>query len=150
MFSLKRSETYVIAFLLLVVAAHSAVRAYVHARLPDVVVVRATPSPLLSNPTSQSVSDLSPDKMDIGAGDSAEEGGDAPARADDRIELNSASFNDLTSLPGIGPTIAQRILDYREQIGGFRDVSQLLDVPGIGQKRFERLLPFITLGGLDD
>lgn len=44
----------------------------------------------------------------------------------------------------MGPVIAQRIIDYREQNNGFYDVQELMDVSGIGEKTFAKLEPYIT------
>ena len=49
-----------------------------------------------------------------------------------RLDLNRASFEELMALPGIGPVLAQRILDYREAHGAFQDTIDLLDIDGIG------------------
>ena len=51
-----------------------------------------------------------------------------------RINLNAATLEDLTTLPGIGPKTAQAILDMRAQLGSFRYIEELLHVRGIGQK----------------
>lgn len=51
-----------------------------------------------------------------------------------RINLNAATMEDLTTLPGIGPKTAQAILDMRAQLGSFRYIEELLHVRGIGQK----------------
>lgn len=61
------------------------------------------------------------------------------------IDLNSATLADLMSLPGIGETKAQAILDYRAEHGAFRSPTDLLKVPGIGQSTFEGLKDQITL-----
>jgi competence protein ComEA len=61
------------------------------------------------------------------------------------LDLNQASLDDLQELPGIGPGRAQDILTYREQLGGFKKIEDLLDVPGIGETTFERLKPLVTL-----
>ena len=55
------------------------------------------------------------------------------------LDLNTASLEQLDALPGIGPTTAQKILDYRQAHGSFHSVSELDAVPGIGQGRLEAL-----------
>lgn len=54
-----------------------------------------------------------------------------------RLDLNTATAGELETLPGIGPSIARRILDLREREGPFRDVEQLRRIPGIGPARFD-------------
>lgn len=63
------------------------------------------------------------------------------------VNINTASLSELTTLPGIGPVIGQRILDYRQAHGPFEQFADLLQVSGIGENRLEALLPLITLGG---
>lgn len=68
-------------------------------------------------------------------GEQAAEGPGASAvGADGRIDLNAATQAELETLPRIGPALAQRILDWREENGRFRAVEDLLAVPGIGEK----------------
>ena len=55
------------------------------------------------------------------------------------VSLGSASAEQLDSIDGIGPTLAQRIVEYRRQHGGFHSVDELRQVEGIGEKRFETL-----------
>lgn len=63
------------------------------------------------------------------------------------LDLNQASKEDLEALPGIGPVIAERILDYRQNHGPFKKIEDLDQVPGIGPKKLEQIKPYITLGG---
>jgi comEA protein len=63
------------------------------------------------------------------------------------VNINTASLDELQTLTGIGPVLAQRIIDYREENGPFETVSQLTMVSGIGMTRLEELLDYITVGG---
>jgi competence protein ComEA len=67
-------------------------------------------------------------------------GAPSPAgSAGDPLDLNTASVDQLDQLPGVGPVLAQRIVDYRSQHGAFRSVEQLQEVSGIGAQRFADL-----------
>lgn len=61
------------------------------------------------------------------------------------ISLNSATSEQLETLPGVGPALAGRILDHRKQIGSFQSIEQLQEVSGIGPKMFAKLSPLLTL-----
>ena len=61
------------------------------------------------------------------------------------VNLNTATLEQLDTLDGVGPGIAQRILDYRRQHGGFARVEELGEVPGIGAKRLATLTPLVTV-----
>ena len=68
-------------------------------------------------------------------------GGPGPAGAQPTgpVSLNSATVEQLDTLPGVGPVLAQHIVDYRTQHGGFRSVDELREVNGIGDRRFADL-----------
>ena len=63
-----------------------------------------------------------------------------------RIDLNRATAADLELLPGVGPTLARRIVDHRSARGPFGRAEDLLQVQGIGQRTLERLAPLIAFG----
>jgi competence protein ComEA len=71
--------------------------------------------------------------------------GASPSGPPGRVNLNTATAGDLDGLPGIGPVLAQRIVDYREQQGPFTSVDQLDDVPGIGPAIFAELTKRVTV-----
>lgn len=59
------------------------------------------------------------------------------------ISLNTATVEQLDTLPGVGPVLAQHIVDYRAQHGGFRSIDELREVNGIGDRRFADLQPLV-------
>ncbi|MER7545835.1 helix-hairpin-helix domain-containing protein [Actinomadura sp.] len=61
------------------------------------------------------------------------------------LDLNTATPDQLDDLPGVGPVLAQRIVAYRTQHGGFRSVEQLQEVSGIGAHRFADLKPMVRV-----
>lgn len=62
------------------------------------------------------------------------------------VDINRASAEELDGLPGIGPVLARRIVEFRERHGPFALVEDLLEVPGIGPRILERLRPLVTVG----
>ena len=75
---------------------------------------------------------------------------DQPSAAPNRshkglLDLNRATEEDFDALPGIGPRLAERILEYRKSAGAFHSLDELRAVKGIGKKTFERIRPLITV-----
>ena len=64
---------------------------------------------------------------------------------DTRINLNTATLEELDSINGIGPVTARKILGYRARAGGFSSVDQLLEVSGIGAKTLEKIRAKVTV-----
>jgi len=61
------------------------------------------------------------------------------------INLNTATAEQLEAIPGIGPVLAQRIIEYRQTRGRFQSVDELLEVRGIGPKRLESMRPYVVV-----
>jgi len=61
------------------------------------------------------------------------------------VNINTADAAELQRLPRVGPAMAERILTYRQQIGGFTSIEQLLDVKGVGEKTLAKWQPFVTV-----
>ncbi len=68
--------------------------------------------------------------------------GTVPAR---KVNLNTASKQELMTLPGIGEAMAERIMMYREERGTIRSVAELKKIKGIGEKKFEKLKPLVEV-----
>ena len=62
----------------------------------------------------------------------------------EKVNINTADAEELTTLPGIGEVLAQRIVDYRRENGAFREPEELLNVSGIGEKTLEAIRECIT------
>ena len=67
----------------------------------------------------------------------------APSKA--AINLNTATVDQLETLPGIGRKVAERILEYRTKAGSFKRIEELMNVKGIGEKSFLKLKPLIAV-----
>jgi competence protein ComEA len=64
-----------------------------------------------------------------------------------KINVNSATVEQFESLPGVGPKLAARIVEYRQKAGGsFKTTQELINVKGIGEKNFARIESYLTLG----
>lgn len=61
------------------------------------------------------------------------------------IDINSASASSLTRIPGIGEVFAERIIEYRNSLGGFASLEQLYEIKGITVNKFSKILPYLVL-----
>ena len=71
--------------------------------------------------------------------------GAAAATAAAPVNLNTATAEQLATIPGVGPKMAERIIDYRQKNGGFKKVEDLMNVSGVGEKSFLKMKPLITV-----
>jgi len=69
----------------------------------------------------------------------------APRGGDGRININTASKNELMDLPGIGPSLADNIVQHRNSNGAFNTIEDIMNVSGIAQGRFDRIRDRITV-----
>lgn len=88
-------------------------------------------------------------KIMIGAkGDSKESGGETESSSyaeEEKININTADSVELQSIPGIGPSKAERIIEYRESEGRFKTIDDIKNISGIGNKTFESIKEYITV-----
>ena len=145
MFYLSRVERWAFVLLLALLLAGAGVFTYQRGRR----AARAGPEqPLFVEATAAPAVEATPTASIPQSGSATQPTGDA-TQQDRLLSLNSATSEQLQALPGIGPVYAQRIIDYREQLQrdegrGFRSVDELLNIPGIGPKRFSDLQDRVT------
>jgi len=63
-----------------------------------------------------------------------------------KVNLNTASIEQLTTLPGVGPKLAARIVEYRQKSGTFRSTQELMNVKGVGEKNFVKIEAWLSVG----
>jgi len=74
----------------------------------------------------------------------------APAASKATINLNTATLDQLETLPGIGRKTAERILEQRQKSGGFKKIEELMNVKGIGEKSFLKIKPMVFVAPKSD
>jgi len=105
-------------------------------RKPDMLSASNGNDPIIPEPAENAVSDEEVvAEPPVPSADSS----------DHLIDLNRATQSELETLPGIGPSKAKAIMEYREKINGFRHIDQLTDVKGIGPKVFEKISGLVRI-----
>jgi competence protein ComEA len=59
--------------------------------------------------------------------------------SNEKVNINTATIEQLQTLPGVGPALAQRVLDYRAKVGKFNKIEEILNVKGFGEKMFQKI-----------
>lgn len=119
-------------------AAPLADGAHIHVPLRPRLIRSPVESSGAAKVRSSTVTVLSSPKAISGKGVSA-------AKSTSKVDINSATSEELQCLPGVGPKTAAAIISYREKIGRFRSVEELLKVKGIGPKKLETVRSLVTV-----
>jgi competence protein ComEA len=61
------------------------------------------------------------------------------AASTEKVNLNTATLEQLQTLPGIGPAMAKRVIEYRSKVGKFNKIEEIINVKGIGEKKFQKI-----------
>ena len=123
---------------------------FIGRNVTDEYVMLKHPQSSTSTTTAASATESNTVAADIGpATQGAAESATAATQPKEKgkYNLNTATAEQLQDLPGIGEVIAKRIVSYREANGDFTSIEDICLVEGIGEKRFEQIKDFITVGG---
>ncbi len=115
--------------------------------VPTIPAEPSAPQPASAPPPSLPVAAAGPPPAPSAATRPTQpaDSGSPPSRQVVLVNLNTATQQDMERLPGIGPVIAQRILRYRAQYGGFRRIEELMLIQGIGRNKMEQIRPYVVL-----
>jgi competence ComEA-like helix-hairpin-helix protein len=112
-----------------------------------VLIVRGRPEPSMGKPLDFTIKipERAENVLDnrIGSGGSVKPGG--VEKAVGKININTAAPKELKKLPGIGPVLADRIVEYREKVGPFSDKKDIIKVNGIGDRKYDAVEEYITV-----
>jgi competence protein ComEA len=134
--------------LLLALVGHSAAGSMADARIPAAAASAAAADSGAQVPAlaaAPQTSALQPDPAPTDTSSSGASPPRAPASPQDPVTLNTATFEDLRRLPGVGAKRANAILALRTHLGRFRTIDDLLKVKGIGRSMLKRLRPLVRL-----
>jgi competence protein ComEA len=126
------------------------IRAPTGARVADVLTLAGGPLPgvdLTSLNLARPVTDGEQILVGIpgGAETPSSPGPGGDNRSGGQVDLNTATLEQLEALPGVGPVLAQRIIDWRTEHGRFNSVDELQEVSGVGAKKFESIRPHVRV-----
>lgn len=144
MFDFSRTEIRVILFLILLLLVGSGITLYrrYHANQSiDIVTILDKSTQAREKPTVNREVDRGVVEPTTGNGEQIKRGTDSPSK----IDINTASAYELEGLPGVGPVLARRIIEYREKHGGFKTLSELEEVTGVGDKKLESIRDYICI-----
>ena len=63
-----------------------------------------------------------------------------------KVNINTATVEQLQTLPGVGETLATRIVEYRQKAGSFKSTQELMNVKGLGEKNFQKIQGYLSVG----
>jgi len=99
-----------------------------------VLIVRGRPAPPAGEPLDFAIE--LPARSEVNLERAIASGIDRPAPVSGKININTATASELETLPGIGPVLAGRIVEYREEVGPFDDTREITEVSGIGEVKY--------------
>lgn len=111
----------------------------------EYVPVKYTVTTTTTNSTASSESTTASDKKTTASAKTTEKEDTSETQAIQKINLNTATMEDLMTVKGIGETYARRIIEFRDAIGGFTYMEQLKEIEGIGDGRYNAWTPYFTL-----
>ncbi len=94
---------------------------------------------------SMSSARVTPTSVKASKGTSSGKGDKLTPESKEKINLNTAGSDELQRLPGIGPAMAERVLAYRKEAGGFKTIEEMMQVKGIGEKKYAKMERFLRI-----
>jgi len=144
MLNLTRQEKVVIQFLVACFLVGAALHLY-RMRTDRATYEENIPDTAAAGSFRQVASQVDSEYVSLQSGQSRSSSAKSPISIQRKINLNTATKQDLMMLPKIGSVTADRIIGYRAQVGKFSKIEELKNVKGIGDKTFERIKGEITL-----